>query len=459
MKAQQHRRFPVSKGIVYRGVRPIDCRQRLGLSFTSKGKCFIHIENTTGAWRTTIKRSAKNLSLLLVALLLATQAFANTYNPAAHTDPINLTPEVREAHERFYTLDFDGALTRFEAIQKANPQSVIATGYILQTLVFRELYRQDLLDTTYYAHDSFLTSKRNVPVPPDVRARIESLTNSAIALADQQIKANPNDANAYFARGYARGMHAAFITLCDHSYVAAARQGYASRSDSEQTLKIDPNYADAKMAIGIQQFAVASLPRFVRILVGIAGVGGNKEKGLELLRESAAHGIVTPIESRTALSLFLRHDARYPEAIVVQKGLADQYPHDYLFRLEVANLTKDSGNGPGAIAIYREILADAKKPGYFIEPRLHMAYFGLADTQRGQNDIAAAAQNYLQAAAQPTCSDWIRRRAQLNAGEMFDLLHNRDEAIKQYQLASAGGGDQSQTDAAHRYLKTPYTGK
>ena len=316
-----------------------------------------------------------------------------------------------------------------------------------------------LLDTTYYAHDSFLTSRRNVPVPPAVRDRIESLTNSAIALTDQQIKANPNDANAYFARGYARGMHAAFITLCDHSYVAAARQGYASRGDSEQTLRIDPNYADAKMAIGIQQFAVASLPRFVRMMVGIAGVSGNKEKGLSLLRESAAHGIVTPIESRTALSLFLRHDARYPEAIVVQKGLADQYPHDYLFRLEVANLTKDSGNGPGAIAIYRQVLADAQGPGYFIEPRLHMAYFGLADTQRGQNDIADAAQNYLRAAAEPTCSDWIRRRAQLNAGEMFDLLHNRPEAIKQYQLASAGGGDQSQTDAAHRYLKTPYTGK
>ncbi len=384
---------------------------------------------------------------------------ADTYNPAAHTDPINLTPQVHEAHEHFYNLDYDGALTRFEAIQKANPQSAIASGYVLMTLIFRELYRQDLLDTTYYAHDSFLTSKRAVTVPQATRDRIESVTNAAIALADQQIKANPNDANAWFARGYARGMHAAFITLVDHSYVAAARQGYASRGDSEQVLKIDPGYDDAKMAIGIQQFAVASLPRFIRIMVGVAGVSGNKEKGLELLRESAAHGIVTPIESRTALSLFLRHDARYAEAIVVQKGLAEEFPHDYLFRLEVANLTKDSGNGPGAIVLYQQVIADAKKPDYFVEPRLHMAYWGLADTQRGQNQIAEAAQNYLLTAAQPTCTDWLRRRAQLNAGEMFDLLHNRDEAIKQYQLASAGGGDQSQADAARRYLKTPYIGK
>jgi hypothetical protein len=409
---------------------------------------------------------SRNSTILTAVLLTFTLALPGIALPApaqpisnSHTDPINLTPQVREAHEHFYNLDYEGALTRFEAIQKANPQSVIATGYILMVLIFRELYHQDLLDTTYYAHDSFLTSKRNVPVPEATRDRIEQLTNSAIAMADQQIKENPNNANAYFARGYARGMHAAFITLVDHSYVAAARQGLASRNDSEQTLKIDPDYADAKMAMGIQQFAVASLPRILRIMIGITGVTGNKEKGLDLLREAAAHGLVTDIESRTALSLFLRHDARYPEALAVQHGLAAEYPHDYLFRIEEANLTKDKGDGPAAIATYKKVLEDSRKPDYFIDPRLQMAYFGLADTQRGQNLIAEAAENYLNAAAQPKCSEWLRRRAQLNAGQMFDLLHNRDKAVEQYQQASAGGGDQSQADTARRYLKSPYTGK
>ena len=335
----------------------------------------------------------------------------------------------------------------------------MATDYVLMVLIFRELYHQDLLDTTYYAHDSFLTSKRNVAVPQGTRDRIEQLTNSSIAMCDQLLKADPNNKNAYFARGYARGMHAAFITLADHSYVSAAKQGYASRSDSEQALKIDPAYADAKMAIGLQQFAVASLPRILRIMIGITGVTGNKEKGLDLLRQSAAHGVVTNVESRTALSLFLRHDGRYPEALAVQHGLAEQYPRDYLFRLEESNLTKDKGDGPAAIASYNRVLEDARKPNFFIDPRLQMAYFGLADTQRGQNQISDAAQNYLEAASQPKCSDWLRRRAQLNAGEMFDLLHQRDKAIEQYRQASAGCGDQSQADAARRYLKTPYTGK
>jgi hypothetical protein len=378
---------------------------------------------------------------------------------AEHSDPLNFDPVVRDAYEHFYILDFDGALSRSGAVLKAHPQEPMAYGYELMFTVFRELYHQDLLDTTYYAHDSFLTSKRNVPVSDATRQRIEWLTNTGIRLADDLIKANASDKNAYFARGYLRGMHAAFITLVDHSYVAAARQGYASRGDSEQALKIDPEYVDAKMAVGIQQFAVASLPRWVRILVGVMGVGGNKERGLALLRECAAHGVVTKVESRTVLSLFLRHDARYPEALVVQHGLAVQYPHNYLFRLEEANLTKDEGNGLGAIALYKAVLADAAKPGYFIDPRVQMAWFGLADTQRGQNGIADAAENYLKAAEQPNCSDWLRKRAQLNAGEMFDLLLQRARAVGLYQMASSGGGDQSQADAARRLMRTPYSGK
>jgi hypothetical protein len=105
------------------------------------------------------------------------------------------------------------------------------------------------------------------------------------------------------------------------------------------------------------------------------------------------------------------------------------------------------------------VLADAAKPGYFTDARLQMVWFGLADTERGQNDIYDAAHDYLNAAQQPNCSDWLRRRAQLNAGEMFDLLHQRDVAVNLYQMAAAGGGDQSQADAARKLLKEPYTGK
>jgi len=412
--------------------------------------------------RNYLRRLGRFAPALALLLLSRSQiSYAQPLNPqfTTHADPLDFDPIVRDGYNHFYILDYDGAIARFDEVIKAHPQESIAYAYELQAMIFRELYHQDLLDTTYYAHDNFLTNQRKVDIPPVNRQRIEYLTNQTINLADQRLRANPQDKNALFARGFVKGLHAAFITLAEHSWFAAARQGLAARNDSEAVLKIDPEYADADMAVGIQQFAVASLPGFIRMIVGIAGVGGNKERGLRLLHISAEKGIITSVESRTTLSLFLRHDARYAEALAMQHGLAVQFPHDYLFRLEEANLTKDKGEGPAAIVIYKQVIADAREPGYFVDPRLQMALFGLADTERGQNLVADAAKHYLEAASQPVSADWLRKRAQLNAGEMLDLLHNRAEAIAQYKKAAASGGDQSQAEAARRYLQAPYAGR
>ncbi|ADV82332.1 hypothetical protein [Terriglobus saanensis] len=400
-----------------------------------------------------VRSKAVWLCALLLILVSGTEARADS------TYPLNNDSTVREGYQRFFILDYEGALSRFEGVLKTHEQDPMAMAYVQMTLIFRELYRQDLLDTTYYARENFLSSNRKVEVPHDVAQRIEDLTNGAVSVCDQRIKANGQDKDAYFARSYVRGMHAAWMTLAMHSFSSAAHQGLQSRNDADQVLKLDPQYTDAKMAVGLQQFAVASLPRFLRILVGMVGVGGSKEKGLAMLRESAAGGTVTKVPSMTALSLFLRHDGRYPEALAVAHELAAMYPHNFLFRLEEANLTKDAGRGQDAIRIYRTVLADAEKHGYFVDVRLQLPYFGLAETERGQGDIESALRDYMEAEKQPNCSEWMRRRAQLNSGMMDDLLHHRDAAIEQYRLAAAPGGDQSQADAARKYMKTPYSGR
>lgn len=438
---------------------------RFVLAFSSSGRSNRlatrnEMSRSRGLRRALVYRGILMILGVAIGLLLMPACASAQSSP--HTDPLAFNPLVQDALRHFYDLDYDGSMTRFEQVIRQHPQEPLAYAFALQVAIFRELYHQDLLDTTYYAHNSFLTTKRQVNISDAARHQIEELNGKVAELADARIKADARDKtvvkNALFARGYAKGLHASFITLADHSYFTAAREGLASRNDSEAVLKIDPDYADADMAVGIQQFAVASLPRLLRLAIGIAGVGGSKEKGLQLLQISAEKGVVTNVDARTALSLFLRHDGRYPEAFAVQHGLAQQFPHDYLFRLEEANLAKDEGNGPLAIATYREVLADARKHGYFVDPRLQMAYFGLADTERGQNDIADAARDYVQSAMQPNNSDWLRKRAELNAGEMFDLLHNRAAAIQHYQLAAAGDGDQSKADEARRYLRNPYSG-
>ena len=101
----------------------------------------------------------------------------------------------------------------------------MAWNYILVVTIFRELYHQDLLDTTYYAHDSFLFTKREITISRQSRDQINGLTDKVIGMCDARLNQNPNDKNALFARGYARGMHAAFITLADHSFYCRCASG------------------------------------------------------------------------------------------------------------------------------------------------------------------------------------------------------------------------------------------
>ncbi len=399
------------------------------------------------------------LAVLVAVLPVVTPAQASHGVAQNHTVALNLDPEVRQGFDHFYNLDYDNAYRIFTHVAQEHPGDPMAWNYLLFTVIFRELYHQDLLDTTYYAHNSFLATKRDVTVLPATRQEIENLTNKVVGMTDDTLKKNPNDKDALFERGYAKGMHAAFVVLADHAFAMGARQGYAARNDSEAVLKLDPQYGDAYMAVGIQQFAVASLPGWVRMIVGFMGVGGNREKGLQMLRYGAAHGVATTVESRTALGLFLRHDGRYADALVVEKSLAADFPHDYLFQLEVANLTKDEGHGLEAIAAYKQVIADAQKPGYFVDARLQMAWFGLADTERGYNQLKDAAYGYEQAATQPNCSDWLRKRAWLYAGETEDLLHDRQKAIADYQQVLKPGGDQSQASVARAHIEKPYTGK
>jgi len=146
---------------------------------------------------------------LLAAVLgvaLPAGAYGATATPAKgdatqHSDPLNFDPMVHEGYERFYVLDFDGSISWFEKVLKAHPQDPMAYGCVLMGTVVLELYNQDLLDKTYYAHDNFLTSKRNVPVVEATRQRIEYLTDTAVRLADEEIKANSMNKDAYFARG------------------------------------------------------------------------------------------------------------------------------------------------------------------------------------------------------------------------------------------------------------------
>ena len=391
------------------------------------------------------------------AMLAATAACAIRASAATvDTSPLNRTDAVRAAFGSFYVMDYDAAMQQFTKIAAAHPDDPLATDFLLDTTVFQELNRLDLLDTTFYANDGFLTGKHTVVEDPATRDRIRSLADRAIAQATTELAANGKNADALYARGWARSLEATYIALVERSFPAALKLALGARNDDEEVLRDDPNYVDAELVVGTYQYVVGALPLSFRILIGIAGISGNKEKGMAMLRNAAANGVRTTVEARTCMMLFLRREAKYAEAESIADELAKQYPHDYLFQLELANLQKDAGQGQAAIARYRLVLERARAGGYFHNAHLELAYFGLGDTLRGQKMFEEAAEAFGSAAAIPTTSPELQQRCLVAAGQSYDLLHDHTRATASYQAALNLGAETVQGQEARKLIRKPY---
>ena len=375
-----------------------------------------------------------------------------------HTNPLNYDPQVREAFEHYYNLDYPGAVERFERFHAQHPGDPQATALLLNALIFQELYRQDMLDTTFYANDGFLTGRHATQEDPRTRDRIFALADEAVHEADWRIGRNPNDIDALFARGWVRSLRCTYVAMVERAFGAGFHLANKARDDEERVLQIDPNYSDAKLITGVYQYVVGALPLPFKILIGFAGITGSKSTGLAMLNDAGQRGVITSLEARTAIALFLRRESKYKEAIQVVRGMKNQYPHNFLFCLEEANLRKDAGEGMVAVEAYRAIMADSAKPGYFVDARMELADFGLGDSLRGQRHYQEAAGAYERAAWAPNVGPELKIRSLLAAGECHDLNNERALAVRDYQAAIDAGPNTSRADTARKRLRSAYRG-
>ncbi|WP_263359311.1 tetratricopeptide repeat protein [Acidicapsa ligni] len=393
-------------------------------------------------------------SIALVALAVA--ALGTVHAQDIHTNPLHRDPTVREAFQHFYVLDYPAAITLLEKVQKAHPGDPEATALLLEARVFAELYRQDLLDTTFYANDGFLTGKHPTPEDPQVRDQIFALSDQAVREADARLNANSKDVDALYARGWAKSLRSSYMAMVQRSFNASFHLALQAHSDEARVLQLDPNYIDAKLVVGTYQYVIGALPWGFKLIFGFAGITGSKTKGMEMLHDAFARAPMTSVEAGTVIALFQRREGKYQEAIAVVRRLENEYPRDFLFRLEEANLRKDAGEGMAAVNAYQAILNDAAKPGYFPSAHLELAYFGMGEALRGQRHFDQAAKAYEQAAWTPNSGAELKRRSLVAAGKSRDLIGDRAQAIKDYEAAIANGSDTTQGEIAHRFLKSPY---
>jgi tetratricopeptide (TPR) repeat protein len=365
-------------------------------------------------------------------------------------------PLIAVAFDHFYNLQYDRAVDEFTQISRRHPDDPFAINHLITAVLMRELYRMGAMNTGEYANDSFI-GQAHRPADPKVKQQIQNLVQQAENLEEQRLKTNPKDVDMLYARGVTRAQFAVYTALIERAWFSALRNAVGARRDHEEVLQLDPKYIDAKLVVGVHNYVMGSLPWTVKVAVALVGLSGSKEKGLEYLREVANANCEVSVDAQVMLSLFLRREHRYAEALPVMTGLEEHYPGNLLFALEVGNLLRANGRTAEAAEVYRKIWQQGREGHY---PGLHyeMAALSLGDLLRNQKDYGGATAAYDQVGQASDPDPEVLQKADLAEGEIYDLLQKRDLALKKYEAVVAADGSSPQAETARKHIKDPYRG-
>jgi len=400
----------------------------------------------------------RRASIFVLAAMLVVCAFAQQHVPIAEqakavayrpADSLNAT-----AFDRFYNMDYDRSVQDFQKILDRHPDDAFAVNHLLTAVMFRELYRMGALNTADYANDSFIGSAHH-PADPKVKEQIKGLVERAEKLEEDKLKANPKDVDALFARGNTRAQFSTYTALVERAWFSALRNAVGARHDHERVLELSPQYTDAKLVVGAHNYVMGSLPWGVKVAVSLVGLSGSKEKGIEYLYEVARANTENSVDAKIALLLFLRREHRYSEALPILRSMNQQYPGNVLLALEEGTLLRALKQPQEAAATYRKVW-DAGKAGKY--PGLHyeLAALYLGDVLRSQRDYAGAAAAYELVSQAPQPDSETLQKANLGAGEMYDLQQKRDLATRKYQAVLTTNSDTPPADTARKRLKEPF---
>ena len=405
-------------------------------------------------------RMKRIIATIVLCFLPYHLVVANSYSPAKPIQSALLhgvgpdDASTSEAFEHFYNSDYDSAIQDFEKMQRGHDDDPFIANHLLEAVVVREIDREGALNADLYLGNEFLHSKK-VLVDTQVRTRIQELTKQALYLSDERLKTKPDDADALYARGVTRSLSAVYEGLVEKSWYSAFRNALGAYNDHERVLELAPTYSDARLVVGVYTSIVAALPIYERVMAYLLNVKGSKIEGIEDIRQAARASGEASVDAKTALSLFLAREHQYPEALSLMQELYRSYPQNFHFGLSEANLLRSSGNISESVVVYRNLITLGQR-NVFPHPRLVSAASSLGQALRSQGKYRDAADAF-ESAAQMSGADREQvARTKLLAGEMYDLLNDRDSAIGKYQEVISMSDDITEIQEAKRFLKHPY---
>jgi hypothetical protein len=240
-----------------------------------------------------------------------------------------------EGYEALYNLDYETARARFQKMIELAPDHPAGPQCMASSLWVQQLNQSWELKSTLYSTTAITESKSHVDRKQTDEFR--KWIRSAKLLSQARLRKNSRDVEALYFLGAAEGLEASWAGGVERKFMAAFRAGTDSVDHHREVLKLAPDFHDAELTIGLMNYIVGSLPLPTKMLVATMGVRGSKKRGLETLQRVAAEGKWARDVARVLLVDLYKREKRWEDAAKVARELAAKYPHNYLFKLQVAD--------------------------------------------------------------------------------------------------------------------------
>ncbi len=371
--------------------------------------------------------------------------------------------------EALYNLDYEKARQNFKQIAELYPHHPAGPKLLAAGVWIKTLYQSRRLQTSLYNSETFYAEGED-KVDPKIVEEFRNLTRDAKRLSEARLKQYPGDIEALDFLAATAGLRASFLEAVERKHFAALREGSEAVDRHKDVLKLDPNYVDAELTIGIYEYVIGSLPLPVRLLVGITGARGSKKRGLERLERVAKEGRWAQDDAKSALLLLYTREGRFRDIVPIARELGAKYPRNYIFRLEEAkaliavaeeerkanNLTAAAQAEKEALKTFEDLLSDRALRDT-VGRALDLVHFKFGEVLMTAGHADRAAKEFMTATRAEHADPGMVTMAHLYAARAYDVAGKRDEAVAQYQKVLDRPNVYAAHDQAKRGLREPYT--
>jgi hypothetical protein len=369
--------------------------------------------------------------------LCAAQVTTGQATVAGQASPADPGPPVSEfdrlgieGNAAVYNLDYAGARQMFQKMTELAPDRPAGYVYLANDLWLETLNSNRRLSSSLYSSESFYVQTGESDKTDKKRDReFADLIKQAIVMAVAIQSKDATSTEGLYYHAAALGLRAAYSATVGRSF----RRAIADANDSillyKKVLKVDPNYYDAYLSLGLYEYVVGSLPFGWRILARLAGLKGSRERGIQQLETVADHGKYASDDARVVLIGIYGREHKLDRALEVVSYLAAKYPRNYLLGVERAAMLYRASRKEEGERAFAEMLKDE---------RTSQAAFDVVNYQWGEalmanGDFASARERFSSVINWPKSDPGLISLSHLHAGQALDALGRRTEATAEYK--------------------------